>query len=838
MWHVVLENKDLDGCNNGVVSKLHGPHLVCLTNDQMILVQANCNGGADRSRGQALEIPITSIRVCGHKKEGMFFIEPGRASGIGNGRLWMDLGDEVMTAGMHQTIVQLMYDLKEQEAINSRSRSNSSGSTSGRVRSVRSHHNNPPPSLVGMGKVSLPFHKRIRCESMPASHVSGSKISRLRTGSEGEHTLRRPARINSLRCHNGLSSPGMRSRVLKQGRRSSFLHHHQQYHHVTQVIHKPLSSYSGSCNASSTESSSEHLNSIVGYTDFSSLIAYDGAVMDEIVSCHSPFQNGVHCLGGNKPKPRRPNHYHENWSAPIQESQSSRLHCTCCASHFSCSQLTVDEMSRMFRSDFAPPPPEMDPPHNPFIQSSSAPHDYENFSIPSRTHSIDENESCSEATSSLSSSPRQISALPPTQNCEISSTEHPSEQNHEDHFATPSSSSPKRQSPVTLSSGPSVSDDYTPMSSENSHKYPHQTMTTTQPKASNSSIFSKFASFAGFSNHSRSSSASLDSEYTPMASGLSGCKASQPSLSEGYVPMRPFMVKSMPQDVGGRRMSMPDTTYRHPTGRGHRSSPPLCNEAPPCQHGCQVGYEYLQKRHYKTPIQHMQSNNLKQCSDSLNEPRAEEEKSDGINSGHLAPPLSEGCRISTPSPSNKTNDEINLQPLHQEVQEIDKNMNSSQTDLNDCSSSVSSLADSVNDINGYLPMSPVNPALNGHIARKGVFNSILSVAENHNQSASVPLYPHQRKDRAFVANSLDQPGKPVLKKRPKSLVGFRRNSSFSRRAQSMRQRSLNNGSPEPSSAPIYPSTSCRSPGGDYVNIDFKKAQDQSNCPCMLNVVAN
>ena len=110
MWHVTVENKDMVGGKTSPVTSLHGAHRVCLTHDQMVFVPATNTGSRDYSRGETIEIPITKIRVCGHK-EGMFFIQPGRSSGIGHGNLWLDLGDEVMAANMHQTILKVMYTL-------------------------------------------------------------------------------------------------------------------------------------------------------------------------------------------------------------------------------------------------------------------------------------------------------------------------------------------------------------------------------------------------------------------------------------------------------------------------------------------------------------------------------------------------------------------------------------------------------------------------------------------------------------------------------------------------------------------------------------------------------
>ena len=816
MWLVNLENKDLEGYNGSVMSSLHGPHLVCLTSDQMILVQANCNGGADRSKGEAVEIPIASIRGIAHNKEGKFYIEPGRASGIGSGRLWMELGDEIIAASMHQTILRLMYDLKEEEAYNYRGRSFSSGSNSGRVRSLRSHHNNPPPSLVGMGKATgaHSLSKRLRCDSMPASRASCLNNSRLRTGSEGEHTLRRPSRHNSLRCHNGSTSPGMRSRLLKlPSRRSSFLHH--PHHHPGLVVHKPVVSFSCSCNTSSNESSTEHLNNIVGYTDFSSLMAYDSAALEEFLNGNSTIQNGFH-PGHRKSQNRPANHYQENCIFSVPEGR----HCSCCSAHNS--QLSVDDISRIpIRHEMAPPPPEIDPPHHPFISSSAAANDDANLSITPKPESVGESENFSSPPSSVSSRP----STPALQAAEFSDECNPSMENSErdckrqSACISPLSSSPQSRSPPPPpnDTSPNVPDEYTPMNN-NCSLYPHQIVPSSQQKVSNASFLSKVASFTGFSSHSRSSSFAGDQEYTPMAAPISDTKiTSPPTTVEGYVPMKPF-VKSIPQDIGSRRKSIPDTSYRQ--SRLHRSSPTLNDELATCQPFCQQCYDRA-RRQYMSQSPAASAVSPKSCLDSINNLQEDIEKSIGINSGHLAPPISDYPGISS---SNFVSKEelLSLQQLHHEIVEVEKCSHPSNSNI-----SISS-----NEIGGYLPMNSVNPVLNGH-ARKGLCNSP-SASENHGQAGA--LYPHQRKDRTFSTNSLERP-KQTRNKRAKSFSSLRGGSC--RRTQSVRDKSANKHSFESGDASIFsPPQSSRSRGGDYVNIDFRKAQEHLNCcPHVVNVAA-
>nr|XP_002128395.1 insulin receptor substrate 1-like [Ciona intestinalis] len=272
IWQVVLENKELEMSSSNL--SLHGQHRICLTHDSMVFVACN-----DRCNNTPAEILITNIRLCGHK-ENMFFIEPGRASGIGNGKLWMDVGDDAMAAQMHTTILNVMYALRQEEASCSyRGRSNSSGSNSSRTRTTRTHHN-PPPSQIGMGKISSA--KRNRCDSLPASHVVGLQDSRLRTGSEGENTMKRPLRYNSMRLTYGSTSPGMRNRLTPTYKRMS-------QHHVS---HSHTSSLPGSCNSSSTASSTEHINH-----DFSS------GYMSSSITCsaHTSEPTSADEYGSNSP---------------------------------------------------------------------------------------------------------------------------------------------------------------------------------------------------------------------------------------------------------------------------------------------------------------------------------------------------------------------------------------------------------------------------------------------------------------------------------------------------------------------------------------------------------
>ena len=126
-------------------------------------------------------------------------------------------------------------------------------------------------------------------------------------------------------------------------------------------------------------------------------------------------------------------------------------------------------------------------------------------------------------------------------------------------------------------------------------------------------------------------------------------------------------------------------------------------------------------------------------------------------------------------------------------------------------------------------MNSIKPNLNGHVKS--------SLAENHNHVTTGALYPHQRKDRTFITNSLERP-KQWRNKRTKSLSSLRLGSSYARRSHSVKDRQTNNNAVEPGSSSILaPSQTSRSPGGDYVNIDFRKAQKHFNCPHVVNVAA-
>ena len=564
MWHVTVENKELVGGKNSSMTSLQGAHRVCLTHDQMVFVPATNTGGTDYTRGGPIEIPITKIRVCGHK-EGMFFIQPGRSSGIGHGNLWLDLGDEVMAGSMHQTILKVMYALNQEEANGYRGRSYSSGSNAGRTRSIRSHHNNPPPSQIGMGKVS---NNRLRCDSLPVTNLGAANDPRLRTGSEGEHTMKKPPRICNIRSGSGSSSPGMRNRKLihHAGSKRNTFGHYQQTSHPHNVSHAHSASLSGSCNGSSPTSSMECLSISSTTTDPSTLnssgyycassrptstlstLASDCTLTSNFASKETMLSDSTDIQ--------------DNQSFPLYEVTTGsyeRHYCTQCFAHIPYFDTRNETVYPFFTSELAPSPPDTEPPHPIFTASSSSTPDYVNIAVHSRAQSADENMSTDTAFSSLSASPQGSVGLyssqifGPKTNSEILSSKI---------HAGASSESP--------------TDEYTNMESSNKGgKYPHQKMPGVFQKQS-SSVLARLASITGVTSESRKKITNYtEIDYTPMTPTATTSSKTAPTTTKDYVPMRSFIAKhSTPQDIRYRRRSIPDAFHRQSTGSSQRSSPP------------------------------------------------------------------------------------------------------------------------------------------------------------------------------------------------------------------------------------------------------------------------
>lgn len=773
MWHISLDNKELDGGKSKTASRLHGPYLACLTHDQLILIQANNKGGPNQNCCEPVEIPITSIRMCGLYKERMFF-EPGRASGIGSGRLWINVHDELMAHNMNDTILNMMY-MKQEEGASYRNRSYSSGSNSSRSRSIRSHI--PPPSVVGMRKVGPAVSsKRLRCESLPATHFAGLHDPRFRTGSEGETTLRKSSRFNGNRSYTGSVSPAMRNRLHMMRRRNSFAHRRQQNN-------SHASSFSGSVIASSTSSSAEQLSNVSTNSELSSLVSYDGINFDEFpVSC-TPVSVGLQSTQRNGSISRHTKRYTNNWTSPIREGLESFQHTCSCSSNVH-SQFPESTSHFLMSSEKIPPPPDVDPPR--------VPNNYANTFVHTRAQSLDENGTNSTSASSLSSSPNELISL--FKNSLTSNHQ----REDENHLVSSLPPTPKRQSPLTLYSATLISIE---TKIQNNDQYPHQKISSNRQQASSTS-----------SKSLRRNQSDL--EYTPMSLGSVNTK-----ISDGYVPMRSYSIRSNSQDIRYRRRSTPDVAFRNSVSTHPQielnSVQSVCVNCRNCAQNTKDGVGSSSAKF--AICQTSTDLSLKRNSICSNP----------TDSSHLAPPISESLRISTPSPTSKTvNENLDMNLLQDEISEI---KNSLDEPRKDSPTSISKStyptpsSESVADLIGYLPMSPIIP---GFQSRKDVFNAILSVAES---PKTIPMYPHQRKDRTFV--SQDKPAKSHRSKRPRSL-SFRKSGSFSRRNQ--KQKSISDAPSE-----VVQSNSVlsgeRSPGGDYVNIDFKKARDQVNNAYVLNL---
>ncbi|CAK8698201.1 unnamed protein product [Clavelina lepadiformis] len=907
VWHVTLDNKELDMSKSNLMINLQGPHRICLTHDQMVFVHANSNGGGDRSKGDPIEIRITTIRVCGHK-ETSFFIEPGRGSGIGNGKLWMDLNDEVMAQQMHSTILELMYALKQEEDSNGyRGRSYSSGSNCGRMRSVRSQNKNPPPSLIGMGKIPniLSSSKRVRCDSLPAPHVVGLNDSRLRAGSEGEHTMKRPSRFSGLHDTNGSISPGMR-RFHHSSKRGTYICNH----HHPNITHTHTVSLPGSCNNSSAASSTEHLNAgFISNSEFLSAYSNGGAPLtpltqspvvgehqtEDFVGGHSPTQGymqlstqqRLRCQKTYQNNGRSMTPEFPTQSNPtIHEDSAAHNYCHNCLSHIpSCAynEYYYQQRVQVLPFEPAPPPPNVQPPPlGPTTTSASFNHEYTNVPAHSRAPSLDDNLSCGTATSSLSVSPQQMVNF--AQNADASEyvpmsshvdtrtsidalgieSQCSSQEDDGSLSDTPTSSSPKSSQPVE--SFPSTLNEYATMNSDNSFTYPHQKMSNTNHRSHTSQsflskIYSTLASGGSLSpssnspGHGRGTPPSAD--YTPMnpptpissqisenQSRLVNSSHQQTEVCNGYVQMRSFINQSLPKEIENRRRSVPDAAmrannsnltppYGYSPDKPFELMNPVQQFCPTCVNQITLGKamgddsEYC-KMQSMSPRYNCQ---LKLPCDTCDVPgRNRLVTTASIN--YLSPPTSETTsRISTPSPSTKSSDEyLNMKPLQQEVADISFNRNRSRTGTGDSGRSNASSSPSESGMfskdadiaDGCLPVSG------------RTFHSIRSVAENKNNRLT-----SQKKERngpsRYSTNSLDRPKKAQL--RPKSL-GLRhtREGGNARRTQSLRHgkkstppsldifRGAHRSSPpigKPTSRPPL------SPGGEYVNIDYTKAQEQA-----------
>lgn len=434
IWQGNVDTRDLENCSSATRINLQGIHRCCLTDKTMVFICLNSSGGSDLYRHSPVEINISNIRSCGHK-DNLFFMEPGRFSGIGTGKLWMELDDATIADNMHKTILLFMSTCRQDDP---RPRSYSSGSGSGRSGNRSRHYYNPPPSQVGMGKpptttttMSKPI-SRDRCESFPATQASTlTDEARYRTSSEGETTMKRHHHLHTLRRKGGSVSPNTRTRVYSHGKRPFFPLQHSFLH--TRTASLPSSSIS------SSNSSMEHLNT----HDYSR-------------NGQSPATSEDH--GSSD----------EFSSSPLTDLRNrGQFH-----------QLFCGQFPHFDHFPRAPPPPSIPPETSPLVSevvtSNAFSSDYAVMQAShSRSHSLDDNLSCGTGASSLSTSPQVPTHIPGVSVSPDSCYQYsqsPSQSSSHSHCAdfsliyTPSSASP---------AGTDVCD-YALMSPGSSEAYPHE----------------------------------------------------------------------------------------------------------------------------------------------------------------------------------------------------------------------------------------------------------------------------------------------------------------------------------------------------------------------------
>ncbi|KAK6295554.1 hypothetical protein J4Q44_G00332670 [Coregonus suidteri] len=121
----------------------------------------------------------------------------GRSAVTGPGEFWMQVDDSVVAQNMHETILEAMKAMSEEFRPRSKSHSSSNCSNPISVPLRRHHHNNLPPSQVGLGR-------RSRAESVTAISPAGpgkhSHSFRVRASSDGEGTMSRPASVDGSPC--------------------------------------------------------------------------------------------------------------------------------------------------------------------------------------------------------------------------------------------------------------------------------------------------------------------------------------------------------------------------------------------------------------------------------------------------------------------------------------------------------------------------------------------------------------------------------------------------------------------------------------------------------------
>ena len=810
MWHVNIDNKALEGSKSNLLANLHGPCRVCLTHDQMVFVHANNNGGSDFSKGSLVELSMARIRAYGHK-EGAFFIEPGRMCGIENGKLWMDLNDEVMAYQMHHTIRNVILAPRQDEPHDYRGRSYSSGSNSGRTRSLRTHHNNPPPSQIGWGKGVSVSNNRNRCDSLPISQMQGTNDPRFRTGSEGEHTMKKPPRFDTIRSRNCSTLRG-RSR-LAPSKRSS---------HVYQQFYLGLShgaSLSGSCNGSSSASSAEHLNIGCSPSEFipSLHVMNNNSVQtptlsgDEYVSVAGSRQESP-LLDCETTKARANDVDYCLFSNGVLE-HNSRF-CTKCFARFP------------YITELAPPPPSENPPHIPNTLYDA--HEYVNFSAHSRAQSADESYNWE---SLLSSSPHHPSCSP-TAKQPIAMKKN-----------NPSSTATSVYQNVLTSVPPTSA---TEKCSSRTGKYPHQKTSTNSQKGSNW-IFTKVAMIAGVTTDFRKKNNLTDidaSSTTAPSTNSDDTSLLKPDTSSYYVPMRPFTPKqSTPQDICNRRRSIPDGSNNASTSSSYRSlpfheiSPPT-----PFQELSNSGYSLCSE--CQSQLQCCKNFSNEDISTVIpNDTEAYDNcltlTNDNVCGKFLqsSPNVNLTTAATISNISTKTSVTESLSKSHSTHSFHEENFQNKNGVIS-INGSPSGLGFTGIEEKGYLKMKSTN----GQSTRKNMAATFAVPAPDNdtNRIPSASLqYPHHKKGATLCTAEfpLDRTKKSPRNSRLKTM-GSRQLNSFNltKRSQSCRHanKSLNGKMGDLSNSTThavdFPKTPPLSPGGEYVHIDFKKAQEQKNSP--------
>ncbi|XP_051534266.1 insulin receptor substrate 2-B-like isoform X2 [Myxocyprinus asiaticus] len=172
VWQVNVKPKGL-----GQTKNLMGVYHLCLSAKTIHLVKLN-------SETPAVNLPLMNIRRCGHS-ESFFFIEVGRSSSIGPGKIWVQVEDSVVAQNMHETILDTMKALKAFPDFRPRSKSQSSGSNPIPFITTCQHLGKLPPSQTGLQRPS-------RTDSVmgtpPTGKSKGGRGQRYRTSSEGEGT--------------------------------------------------------------------------------------------------------------------------------------------------------------------------------------------------------------------------------------------------------------------------------------------------------------------------------------------------------------------------------------------------------------------------------------------------------------------------------------------------------------------------------------------------------------------------------------------------------------------------------------------------------------------------